>query len=355
MENRKRRIRTQAGIIVLAGLLCLACFAGCSEIESGLKSGADTAASFFQSTVKSTASAVSVYGREIYEALSGDAASSSETAAPAGECWGDTGISGVTVYEYGKTLLATNERRDIYDKIAEAVKNVEGSVTVQTSLKPDIVETIYRYYTSDHTENFYLLGDVNVSYTYYKNNSEDIYKSYTFSFSYLYDKATVDKMRSDLAGAAGRYLGSLKGGTDISKEKSLHDKLIRSVQYNTAAAENPGSDPLSYTAYGAIVNGSAVCDGYAKAMKLLLDSAGIRSLYVSGTAFSNSGSGEHAWNIANVSEKWYYLDATFDDSNTVDYTYFNFTESSNHILGTFDNSDPFSKKSENYAVMPTIG
>jgi transglutaminase/protease-like cytokinesis protein 3 len=137
-----------------------------------------------------------------------------------------------------------------------------------------------------------------------------------------------------------------------------------------AAAGNPSAHPESFTSCGAFVNGTAVCEGYAKAMKLLLDSQGIESLYVTGTATTSGGTGGHAWNIVQIGNVWYDLDSTFDDpvyvthsgydtSNKVpSYTYFNITSfplyngQPDHTQGVFNSSDPFD--SENYAVMPAI-
>jgi transglutaminase/protease-like cytokinesis protein 3 len=171
-------------------------------------------------------------------------------------------------------------------------------------------------------------------------------------------------MREQMGQKALEVLGAASGkSTDLSKEKALHDKLIKLCSYDVAAAQNPSAYPDSFSAYGAFVNNKAVCEGYAQAMKLLLSSVGIKSLYITGEA----DGGSHAWNMVEIGGQWSYLDATFDDPvytdqngnyvsyNKVSYTYFNFAGNSDHVPGSFDNSDPFSDSSENYAVMPQVG
>ena len=94
------------------------------------------------------------------------------------------------------------------------------------------------------------------------------------------------------------------GLSDVEKALLLHDYLVNHVTYNwdiavastkeemNAATEKAG--PLVYTAYGAFVNGDAVCQGYALAYKLLLDKCGIDSTLVSSEAMN------HVWNLVKI-------------------------------------------------------
>ncbi len=76
---------------------------------------------------------------------------------------------------------------------------------------------------------------------------------------------------------------------------------------------------LSGSAYGALVNKSAVCTGYAEAFNLLAQKAGIYSLYVTGNATGTP----HAWNMVWLEGDYYHLDTTWmDNAYGVDYTYF---------------------------------
>ena len=98
------------------------------------------------------------------------------------------------------------------------------------------------------------------------------------------------------------------------KLQVIHDYLCLNAEY-TEAVKNPYIDldayaathPYPFTAYGALVNGDCVCQGYAAAFSLLARKCGIQALGV--------GSDEmcHAWNMVNVGGKVSYVDVTWDD------------------------------------------
>lgn len=107
-----------------------------------------------------------------------------------------------------------------------------------------------------------------------------------------------------------------KSWDDYQKVKYIHDYLVRNTVYDHEAAQanEAGS---SASAYGCLVNGKAVCSGYAAAFKVLADRLGIESGIIYGTAEG----GSHAWNYVNIDNNYYWLDVTWDDSkNDVDET-----------------------------------
>ena len=65
--------------------------------------------------------------------------------------------------------------------------------------------------------------------------------------------------------------------------------------------------------YGAIVNGLAVCSGYARAYGDLLSRVGIESEFVYGYVGKASMETAHAWNRVTIDGKKYHVDVTFDD------------------------------------------
>lgn len=103
-------------------------------------------------------------------------------------------------------------------------------------------------------------------------------------------------------------------GSDLEKEKYIHDKLAELVVYNSNA-------PMNQVAYSAIENGQSVCAGYARAFQFLMQELGIPCFYCTGYA------GEaHAWNIVLLDGKYYNVDVTWDDMNPLTYNYFNKTD-----------------------------
>lgn len=120
---------------------------------------------------------------------------------------------------------------------------------------------------------------------------------------------------------------------DYEKELVLHDYVVNNAKYDQRANTNIKSMPAdSYTAYGILINGVGVCQGYADAMYRLLTAAGIKNTMVIGDANNGSGWVGHAWNIVEIQGMYYQLDTTWDDpvtddgSNILSHSYFNVTD-----------------------------
>lgn len=112
-----------------------------------------------------------------------------------------------------------------------------------------------------------------------------------------------------------------KGKDDFEKEVLIHDLLCKSVVYDSEF-DKYGENTI-YSAYGALVNGHAVCEGYARAFKLLCYYAGIECILITG---DSKGIG-HMWNMVKLEGNWYHVDVTWDDLRSEPHhTYLNLTE-----------------------------
>ena len=91
--------------------------------------------------------------------------------------------------------------------------------------------------------------------------------------------------------------------------KGVHDYIIFNSEYErTVSKEN------IYTAYGSLIGNSAVCEGYAKAFKYILDELGVPCVIVCGIGQNSNGETEsHAWNYVKIDNIWYAVDCTWDD------------------------------------------
>ncbi|WP_187434430.1 transglutaminase domain-containing protein [Paenibacillus methanolicus] len=117
------------------------------------------------------------------------------------------------------------------------------------------------------------------------------------------------------------------GMSDYEKELAIHDYLVLHTAYDEANYRQGTVPDDSYSAYGALVKGIAVCQGYANAANLLLNMAGIEAHIVTGTV----GGEPHAWNKIRLEGDYYNLDVTWDDpvpdkQGRVYYGYFNVTD-----------------------------
>ena len=98
------------------------------------------------------------------------------------------------------------------------------------------------------------------------------------------------------------------GMSDYDIAKALHDYLVLNCVYDYDNYLRHTVPAESYTADGALLEGTAVCAGYARAYQLLMQEAGIPCEYVSGYA-----GGGHAWNVVEIDGAWYHVDTTWDD------------------------------------------
>lgn len=87
-----------------------------------------------------------------------------------------------------------------------------------------------------------------------------------------------------------------------------YDTLKMIVDGKNAEAKSPDM----FTAYGALVNGKAVCQGYANAFKALADAAGVRNVIIFGE--TNNGI-PHAWNRVYDNKTWNTVDSSNLDLN----------------------------------------
>ena len=122
---------------------------------------------------------------------------------------------------------------------------------------------------------------------------------------------------------------------DYEKFRYIHDNLILSCQYK----ENEGS---CYTAYGCLVEGEAVCEGYAKAMLTLCEKVGIGCVPVVGLGYENGEPLPHIWNKVLIDGEWYCTDPTWDDpvsqmgEDYIRYDYFAITDKQMNLDHTAD-------------------
>lgn len=98
------------------------------------------------------------------------------------------------------------------------------------------------------------------------------------------------------------------------KVKSIHDYIANNAEYDHTI-----SKANIFDAYGALITGICVCEGYAEAFKLICDREGIPCITVIGTG----GGGAHKWNMVQMEDgEWYTLDSTWDDQSSIYYSYF---------------------------------
>ncbi|MBQ7354255.1 MAG: hypothetical protein IJW62_01900 [Clostridia bacterium] len=215
-----------------------------------------------------------------------------------------------------------------YDQLVAGVETCEEEIAVYDGKHPlstSELLTVFEAYVRDHTEQFWLSG----AYSYRYNTATVI----SVLPGYIMSGSKLTAAKAAYEDAVNEYLSCLDDSmSDFEKELVLHDKLAQSVVYTqTGNAHN---------SYGALVEGKAVCEGYAEAFQYLLQRAGIQSFVVSGV-YVNPDTGKqvnHAWNLVRIDGEYYHTDVTWDDQSIHTYhAYFNLTDTvmqEDHVFDT---------------------
>lgn len=165
---------------------------------------------------------------------------------------------------------------------------------------------------SDHPEVFWTGGGYSL---YYHDTEKTLLGGISLSAARRTVKTTqelqVEKER--FAAAANAVLARVDTtAAPPQVALALHDALAAAVSYDASA----DGAYAPHTAYQALVNGTAVCDGYTKAYTWLLAQCRISAAMVASTPMN------HAWNLVQLGGDWYEIDVTWDDENDQPNHYF---------------------------------
>lgn len=201
--------------------------------------------------------------------------------------------------------LTLQDDRSLEEIIVEGLRNVEESISIPAGMLPftsrEETADIYFAIVRAHPEFFYVGNGAGFSTR----------GSYVVSFSPQYDEALS---QSSVISAFNARVEEIldetiaRGMSQVEMALSLHDYLVLHCAYDWYVAN--GEDAPSYnvyTAYGALVEGNAVCQGYAMAYNLLLNKVGMETEYVTSSTIN------HGWSLVKIGDIWYHVDVTWDD------------------------------------------
>ncbi len=120
---------------------------------------------------------------------------------------------------------------------------------------------------------------------------------------------------------------NLEGKTDYQKFFAIYEYITHNITYDYANLEDD-SYTLKYSAYAALIDKTAVCQGYANLLYRMLLTCGIDCRLIAGIGGSGDNSGPHAWNIVRLGNLYYNVDSTWD-AGGVDY----------YINGEYDHTE----------------
>ena len=251
------------------------------------------------------------------------------------------------VSSYGVQL--TEVQREIYDALVEQYVGIDGLANGDTaaftfqptksktySLQSELQTAFSRdlaYAVNAFIEDYpqlYWVGGYSSSYS--VAHSGATYKVHavtiTFSNRFSVTESTISGFNSGVKNAVAEITNRLSAGaTMFDKYMAIHDWICQKAYYSENGRTNPSGYPETHTAYPifeASEDSGVVCEGYAKAYKILCDQMQLECMLITGEAGSPGDYEAHMWNKVLMSDgNWYVVDATWDDQNTgLCYDYF---------------------------------
>ncbi|MBR6619954.1 MAG: hypothetical protein IKK85_06395 [Clostridia bacterium] len=132
-----------------------------------------------------------------------------------------------------------------------------------------------------------------------------------FEPDYLITKEDYTSLKTEVEAATEKIISAMPETDSYHKQLYLHDALINACTYSDTDTASEAD------VTGVFINSLAKCSGYAKAYKLLLDSAGIPCVLISGYAEDYDQNGtNHMWTATQTDGVWSYTDITWDDPVT---------------------------------------
>ena len=230
-------------------------------------------------------------------------------------------------YAYGQIYTAVRDHETIDTTVHDMSGKEQPGLRIaltNAQFTREQMSRLFEIFFRDNPQFFYL--DRTYSLEGYEANGKTVYDTLLLQFTMDAAQRTtaIDKFNQ----AVNTYLDARPHtDDDYEIELYLHNRLLQSCIYDTQAAASSSTEYANaYSAYGALVEGKAVCEGYAKAMQLLLNASSIPATVVLGNAVEDNES--HMWNLVQINGSYYYLDPTWnddDEGNRVLHTYFNIT------------------------------
>ncbi|MDY4771987.1 MAG: Ig-like domain-containing protein [Lachnospiraceae bacterium] len=140
----------------------------------------------------------------------------------------------------------------------------------------------------------------------------------TMNYTMTYYTTAAQEAELDNAIALAKTNLGLNSSTmnDYQKIKAIYDYMTKNITYDYANL-NDDSYRLKYTAYAAMINKTAVCQGYAVLLYRMALECGVDARVITGIG----NGGAHGWNIVKLGNYYYNVDSTWD-AGYPNYSYF---------------------------------
>ena len=207
-----------------------------------------------------------------------------------------------------------------YHSILSGVKNLADEFQIP-ALEGEELYNVFFQMRLDHPEIFWVSS---YKYRYYKDSPNLI-----FIPEYLFDKKKICEHQKAMTARVEKLIRPAQKLSEWEKEKYVHDFICENIRYDKLKKS------CSHEIIGPLGQGVGVCEGIAKAVKVLLDALGVWCVIaICGNNPEKGIKYRHTWNIVKIGGTYYHLDATFDntlgkdrETSEIRYDYFNLDDS----------------------------
>ena len=207
-----------------------------------------------------------------------------------------------------------------YHSILSGVKNLADEFQIP-ALEGEELYNVFFQMRLDHPEIFWVSS---YKYRYYKDSPNLI-----FIPEYLFDKKKICEHQKAMTARVEKLIRLAQKLSEWEKEKYVHDFICENIRYDKLKKS------YSHEIIGPLGQGVGVCEGIAKAVKVLLDALGVWCVIaICGNNPEKGIKYRHTWNIVKIGGTYYHLDTTFDntlgkdrETSEIRYDYFNLDDS----------------------------
>jgi hypothetical protein len=223
----------------------------------------------------------------------------------------------------------TDGEKNLYNHITGALDRFEPALSIHAGMGKDFTVDMVKILT-------HVLLD-NPGY-FYLDKSRIVTKQtpmyIQLCFQYDYTQAEAGQLSSEIKEKIVAFMCEYiePKMTPLAKQLAVHKYLQATVK-----PEYQNKDKDSYSVVGALIRRSCVCEGFAKAYKLLCDYLRVASIVVTGEGIREGRREAHAWNITRIKGITAHTDITWDTIAGVGaYDYFNLCDADIAADHTFD-------------------
>lgn len=203
---------------------------------------------------------------------------------------------------------------ELVDLIHDSLLNLNTDVTFEVSGNWFDADVLYRA-VFDKVHDVYMIDAFGL-YAYVAswttNGAGNLVYSLQFEFI---DDCSVDEIR-DMRQKIEDRCKEIVRDLDLAN-KTDYEKIVAIDQFLCDNVYYPNEPYIAqdHTPYGTLFSGRAVCEGYARTVKILCDLCGMDCYYVVGYCNNDPINGGHGWNLVKVDGDYYQLDVTWNDAS----------------------------------------